>query len=138
MINTYFGVLAPAPSPVMVSSSTPNPVRPIGSDVTLTCTAQVELSLAVDVPVTVNITLIGPAGFVATNNSNPIVIQGAVNFNSRAVISSFSRGQSGIYTCTATLSSVQNHIYIINSSAITDSIQVTIGEISYIIHLLTI
>ena len=57
-----FHFAVPAPTSVMLSSSIPNPIPPFGSDVTLTCA--VELSPAVDVPVTVNTVLTTDEGFM--------------------------------------------------------------------------
>ena len=114
----------------MLSSSTPNPVRPIGSAVTLSCTVQVELGQEVDIPITVNMVWTGPAGFMTTSTSESFLVdmQDTINFTSTATISSFEREQSGMYTCTATLNSTQNCTYI-TTSARAVSIQVTTGEI---------
>ena len=111
----------------MLSSSTPNPVRPIGSTVTLSCTVQVELSQEVDIPMTMNMVWTGPAGFNASE-SFFVDMHGTINFTSAATISSLEREQSGVYTCTATLQSPQNYTYVTNSSVTTGSIQVTTGE----------
>ena len=119
----------PTPSSVILSSSTPNPARPIGSAVTLTCTVHVELSQAVDIPVTINIAWTGPAEFTTTNTLFHVGMQSTIKFNSTAMISSFGREQSGVYTCTATLNSTQSNItYITNSRATTGSIRATTGE----------
>ena len=114
---------------MVLSSSTPNPVQPIGSAVTLTCAVRVELSQAVDIPVTVNMVWTGPAGFMTSNTSFHVGMQGTISFTSTAMISSFEREQSGVYTCTATLNSTQFYTYVTNGSATARSIQVTTGEI---------
>ena len=98
IINLFCTV--PTPSSIMVTSDISNPIRPIGSNVTLTCT--VELSLAVDVPVTVNTVWTGPAGF-NTNNTTQLVNGSITTYVSTAVVRSFGREQSGNYNCTATL-----------------------------------
>ena len=89
---------------VDVTSHPVSPIRPIGSNVTLTCT--VELSPAVDVPVTVNTVWTGPAGFMR-NNSAPSVMGNTTtyNINSTAVVMSFNRNKSGDYICRATVTS---------------------------------
>ena len=110
----------------MLSATSPNPVQPIGS---LTCIVHVELSPAVDVPVTVNTVLTGPAGFVATSTSQPIM-ENTTTYTSTAMVSSLGRNQSGVYRCTATLHSMLTNTYLINSNSTADSNQITIGEIA--------
>ena len=115
----------PAPSFVILSSSTPNPVRPIGSAVTLTCTVQVELSQAVDVPMAINTVWTGPNGFTTTNTSWLVM---STYTSIAAVIYSFGRNESGMYTCAAALTASSTHIYLINGSITSGSVQVTTGE----------
>ena len=115
-----------------LSSNTPNPVRPIGSAITLNCTVHVRLSPAVDVPVTVNIVLTGPAGFVATSTSEsqPVTEHTrSINYTSTAMVSSLGRNQSGVYGCAATLHYTLHNAYLINSSATANSTRVTTGKI---------
>ena len=102
-----------------VTSNPPSPVRPIGADVTLICT--VELSPVVDVPVTLNVQLSDPAGNLL--NTTPPSVSGS----SIAMISSFGRAQSGIYTCRANISSTSS--YLINSRPLFTTKKVTVGEI---------
>ena len=106
-----------------LSSSTDNPVRPIGSAIILTCIVHVELSPAVDVPMTLNTVWTGPEGFMAANTSHPVM----TTYTTTTMINSFGRNESGIYTCAAALSF--STIYLINGTAITDSVQVTTGKI---------
>ena len=120
-----------APISVMLKSATPNPVRTIGSAVNLTCVVYVELGFAVDVPVIVSTVWAGPNGFTASDTSQPISgISSTMYYNtSRAVIISFERSQSGVYTCTVTLipnSYTRSHL--IDSVTTSGSIRVTIGE----------
>ena len=63
-----------------------------------------ELSPAVDVPVTVTTMWTGPAGFMTTNTAQP-VIGSTTTYTSTAMVSSFRREQSGDYICKATVSS---------------------------------
>ena len=94
------------PNPMVVISSDPvSPVRPVGSDVTLICT--VELSPAVDVPVTVNTLWTGPDGVTLV----PVM----ESLTSTAIVSSFGRDQSGVYTCMATVRSTS--VFITDSSS---------------------
>ena len=83
-----------------VSSSRQNPIRPIGSDVSLNCI--VELSPAVDVQVTVNTVWTGPAGFMVTSIAQPVVGSNT-SHASTVMVSSFGRDQSGSYNCRATV-----------------------------------
>ena len=117
----------------MCKSATPNPVRPIGSGVNLTCVVHVKLRPAVDVPVIVSTVWTGPSGFTANNISQPIsgVSSSTYNITSRAVISSFEGSLSGVYTCTARLNATSSsRPYLIDSDTTSaGSVQVTTGEI---------
>ena len=92
----FLCLTVPAPTSVTVTNGSVN----VGSTVTLTCT--VELSPAVDVPVTVNTVWTGPDGFMTTNTAQP-VMGSTTTYTSTAMVSSFGRDQSGDYTCTATV-----------------------------------
>ena len=83
----------------IVSNQT-NPIRPIGSAVLLTC--MVELNLAVDVPVTVNIQLRDSDGNPLTTTTPSV---SGSTYTTTATISSFGREQSGEYTCTVSIGS---------------------------------
>ena len=76
-----FHFAVPAPTSLMLSSSIPSPIPPFGSNVTLTCA--VELSPAVDVPVTVNTALTPPDGFTRTSTAQP-VMGSSTNYTSTA------------------------------------------------------
>ena len=115
-------------------SAPPNPVRPVGSAVNLTCIVHVELGPAVDVPVILNTVWTGPNGFTATNISQPIsgISSTMYNITSGAVTSSFRRDQSGVYICTASLNASSRssiNPYLIDSDTTSESIQVTTSEI---------
>ena len=115
-------ILIVVPSNVTLSSSHSNPVQPVGSDVTLTCT--VELSSAVDVPVTVNIVWTGPAKF--TNTSTAQHMESTNTYNSTAMVSSFGRDQSGVYNCTAAVG--------ISKTMSSGTRRVTVGKLTYSIR----
>ena len=125
--NKYFNIFGavPAPTSVSLSSSIPNPIPPFGSDVTLTCA--VELSPAVDVPVTINTVLTTDEGFARVSTAQP-VMGSSTNYTSTFLISSFGRSNSGLYVCSATVS-LLSHAYISDSSAATHLVRVTTGEI---------
>ena len=98
-------------------------VHPVGSSVTLTCMA--DLDPAIDVPVTVNIQLRDPAGRILTTTA-PSVSGSA--YSSMATISSFGRGQSGLYTCSATVSPSPPNSFLSDSSSRSETLRVTTGE----------
>ena len=112
----------PAPT-VTLSSSIPNPIPPFGSNVTLTCT--VELSPAVDIPVNVNIQLSDPAEDPLA--TTPLSVSGS-NHTTTAMITSFGRSDSGVYTCRATVNSVSTNTFISDSNIESHSMRVTTGE----------
>ena len=115
--------LISVPDPIVtVTSDQPNPIGSVGANVTLTCT--VELSPAVDVPVTVNTVWTGPDGFMTTNTAQRM--ENTTTYTSTAMVSSFGRDQSGNYTCTATVNSTSS--FIINSGSISDTANVIVGE----------
>ena len=89
----------PPPS-IHIASNQTNPIRPIGSAVSLTCI--VELNLAVDIPVIVNIQLRDPAGRILTTTTPSV---SGSTYTTTATISSFGRERSGEYTCRASIGS---------------------------------
>ncbi len=113
----------PSPSLLTLISGTHNPVRPVGSAVTLTCVVHMEFSPVVDVSMALNIVWSGPGGFTATNTSYPVEATHTIMI----VINPFERNESGNYTCMADLRP-SSTIYHINGSAIYDSVKVTTGE----------
>ena len=95
----------------------------VGSTVTLTCT--VELSPAVDVPVTVNTVWTGPTGFSTTNTAQAMA-GSTTTYTSTALVSSFGIYQSGNYNCTATVSSTFS--FITGTGSHSGTAKVTISE----------
>ena len=89
------------PDPSVAVSSSPSSPIIAGSNVTVICT--VELNQYVDVRVTVNIMWSGPDG-VTLSPSDPLM-ENTSRYLSTAMISSFGREQSGVYTCRANISS---------------------------------
>ena len=106
----------------MLSSSIDNPIPPFGSNVTLICA--VELSPAVDVPVTVTTVLNPPDGITTTSTAQP-VMGSLTSYAATYMINPFRRSDSGLYSCSATVS-----LSSTNSSTRTHSvlIRVTTGE----------
>ena len=110
---------------IRISTDQANPlmVRPIGSTVTVTCTA--DLDPAIDVPVTVNIQLRDPAGSPLITTSPSV---SGSSYTTAATISSFGRSDSGVYTCTTTVSSSPSNPFLSNSSSRSETFRVTTGE----------
>ena len=107
-----------------ITSDPVSPIWPVGSNVTLNCT--VELSPAVDVPVTVNTVWTGPAGFMTTNTAQP-VMGSTTTYTSTAMVSLFGRNQTGKYTCTATVSSTSS--FLTGSGSQYGIARVTVGKV---------
>ena len=108
-------------------TSKSNPIHPIGSAVTLTCSCIVDLSPAIDIPVTVNIQLRDPTG-KPLNTTLPLVF--GSSYTTTAMISSFGRNQSGIYTCTVNISSILASPFITGRQvALETTTRITAGEI---------
>ena len=104
---------------VTVTSNRSNPIQSVGSNVTLTCI--VKLTPVVDVSLTVNTVWTGPAGFMANNTMEPgnenimdisVVQSDTFTYKSRALVTSFTRENSGFYNCTA--SATAQHPYLTN------------------------
>ena len=114
----------PVPTSVVITSDPVSPIRPVGSNVILTCT--VELSPVVDVPVTVNTEWTGPDG--VTLSSTTPVMESLTRYTSTVMVSSFGRDQSGNYTCTATVSSTSSFLTDSGSQSETARITVTVGK----------
>ena len=118
--NSSNEITVPAPTSVTVASNSVNPIRPVGSDVTLTCI--VMLSAAVDVPVTVNTVWSRPAGFRMYRSS----IGNNTLQASTIIVKSFGRNNSGVYNCTATINSSTVLLNISDSSF--GTLRVTTGK----------
>ena len=112
-----------------MSTNQVNPlmVRPVGSTVTLTCMADLE-DPAIDVPVTVNIQLRDPVGRILTTTT-PSVLSGST-YTGMATISSFGRDQSGLYTCSATVSPSPPNSFLSDSGPQHETLRVTVGELT--------
>ena len=106
-----------------IASNKSNPIRPVGSDVTLTCT--VELSPAIDVndSVIVDVQLIDPAKSLLTTTTPSI---SDFTYTSSAVVSTFGRSHSGIYTCIATISTTS--LFLMDGIGSEVTHRVTVGK----------
>ena len=112
------------PTPTIIFSSDPVSPIPVGSDVTLTCI--VELSPAVNIPVTGNVQLTDPTGSLLSTTT--LLVSGST-FPSTAMISSFGSDQSGVYTCTASVSSTSQ--FVTQSSSRSGIVRLTGGDYYY-------
>ena len=122
--DAFLHATAPTPNSVRITRFPASPIRPVGSDISLSCT--VDLDPAVNVPVTVTTVWTGPAGFMTTTTAQP-VMGSTTTYTSTAMVSSFGRDQSGVYNCTATVSSTSSFI---TSSMASASTRVTVGKIA--------
>ena len=129
-MDEFYCLFISASNPtISVKSDQPNPIRPIGSNVTLTCI--VVLAEYVE-GLTVNTEWIGPNEF--NENGMAQRMEGTTNYTSTAMVSSFGRDQSGNYTCTATVNSTSS--FITNSMG-SSSTRVTVGKASHFISSLS-
>ena len=115
-----------------MDQTNPLMVRPVGSTVTLTCMA--DLDPAIDVPVTVNIELSDPAGSLLATTTPSVT---GSTYSSMATITSFGRDQSGLYTCSATISPSPPNSFLSGSSSQSVTLRVTTGEAMILIASLT-
>ena len=100
----------------------------VGSTVTLTCT--VELSPAVDVPVTVNTVWTGPDGFMTTSTAQRM--GSTTTYTSTAMVSSFGRDQSGNYTCTATVGPNLTSTYLTGSGVLSNTTSIVACKFQFL------
>ena len=113
-----------------------SPIRPVGSDVTLTCT--VVLSPAVSVEVDVSTAWTGPDGLETINNAHS-VIGSTTTYTSTAMVRSFRRDQSGNYTCTATASpNPLLSMFLMRGGSRLGIVKVTTGMVATILLLISI
>ena len=108
-----------------VTSVPVSPIKDVGSAITITCT--VELSPAVDIPVTVTTEWTGP-DLLMTTTAAQLVVGSTTTYASRVMINSFGRDESGLYSCRATVSSASLNPFL-RDSLTTSSARVTVGKI---------
>ena len=121
---TLFAV--PTPSYVIIRSDKSNPIRPVGSNVTLTCMVGLQHSTTstISVPLMLTVLITDPAGNDLSTTVNSVY---GLTYTSRVTVSTFGRAQSGVYTCDATLTSPSS--YLSESSTVTEEIQLSSGKI---------
>ena len=110
---------------MLLTSDPVSPIWPVPSDVFLTCI--VELSPAVDIPVTVKTVWTGPDGIMILSNDTVILMQNLSVYTSTILISSFGRNQSGNYCCTASVNSTSKSAFVVRVGSLSGTIKVTTG-----------
>ena len=124
-MNLIFLSIVPTPTSVILSPPYPGIIRPVGSSITMTCT--VELSSVVNVPVNVTTLWAGPAGFMTTNIAQS-VMGSTTNYTSTAMVESFGRNESGVYTCTATATTTSP--FVRDSGSHSERATLTVGKVT--------
>ena len=111
---------------MIISSNKPNPIiRPIGSNVSLTCMVGLQPSTAsATVPLNLTILVKDPAGNALSTSA--YLVNGST-YTSRVTIGSFGRSQSGVYMCDATLTSPSSHLS--ESSTVTEEVRLNSGNL---------
>lgn len=116
---------APVPSSALeFISSLPNPIRPVGTKVNITC--MVQWTEFVDVPISLSIELLDHKGYPRLITAPILNLTSSYRTKSVLMLNSFGRDQSGFYACKANtvLSSVYQTPVSTSRTAV-----VTVGEI---------
>ena len=95
----------------------------VGSDVTIRCSV---VMTRLDVDVNVTIHLSDPTGKNLITTTRSLTSFGNT-YTSTATVSSFSRDQSGIYTCNATYFSPDNR-FLLDSDSHIETLRVSVGR----------
>ena len=114
--------VVPAPEGITITSSQPSPIKLVGLDITLTCTAN--LSSSVDVPASVTFLIRGPSGTIV--NERVQVSTDSTTAALNTLINSFTSSQSGLYNCTAFLGS-RSSLHLDSLEGVSESIVITTG-----------
>ena len=122
-----YAVPAPTSVQLTIKSDSEDLIIPVGSNVTLICT--VELSPAVDVPVTVNTVWTGPNGFMRHNTAQSDMRSNGTYMINTVISDSFNRNQSGNYNCTVTIAS--NNSFLMTSDSSSNTTRVRVGETKF-------
>ena len=120
MIIKIYRIPMLVPAPYFVNLSSSNPIWPIGSDINLTCSVQLNQAVTVIYlsSLIVDIQL--------SRNGIPLMIIGSIRagttFTFTTQLNSFGRNHSGNYTCTATVESTIPYLNASRSVNITTRI----------------
>ena len=121
-----------SPSSVSLTSNVVDSVQIVGSDVTLTCT--VELNSAI----------LGSEIFLLTVNAQlskdgtPLALDGPrvsdTTVTYTAQLNSFQRSDFGNYTCTATVRPQPSSTYLTGTDTLSDTLSIKAGKCLYFMH----
>ena len=106
-----------------ITSNPVSPIRPVGSNVTLT--AAIVMSSSVDVPVTVYTRWTGPNDYEISGTAQP-VLDSRINYTSVVEVVRFNRTKSGVYNCTATIRFTTS--LITEGNSLIGTLRVGVGE----------
>ena len=106
-----------------ITSNPVSPIRPVGSNVTLT--AIIVISSSVDALVTVYTRWTGPNDYEISSTAQP-VLGSRVNYTSMVEVVRFDRDKSGVYNCTATIRFTAP--FITEGNSLTGTLRVGVGE----------
>ena len=90
-------------------SNKDNPIRPVGSDVTLTC--YIELSPTVDIEVKVIIVWTGPTNNMIKNSTHTLMGNTTTTLASNVTVKVSGRSESGDYTCNVSVTASEELQY---------------------------
>ena len=109
---------------MILTSNKSNPVRPVGSSVTVSCTVELSSGSESDVPLTVSFRLskTDPAGSPLTLTTPSV---SGSTYTTVAMIDYFAKDQSGVYTCTAVINSTS---LFLTKREVSNAIRITTGE----------
>jgi hypothetical protein len=118
-------IVVPAPSYVDINSNKLSPIRPIGSNITLTCMVGLPPSTtSTTAPLNLTVLIKDPAGNAL---STAVYSVNGLTYTSRATIGSFRGSQSGVYMCDATLTSPSLHLS--ESSTVSEEVRLNSGKL---------
>ena len=122
------------PINVTITSNSPNPIHSIMSDITLTCTVRLIQTDGIPWPITINTSWIGPHPNVTIITNDIMVLAISTEYSeniydSTAMINSFSRENSGNYTClvTAEIQEPSTRFPYLNNTRVVASKNITTG-----------
>ena len=128
LLNCYISHAVPAPTSVILTSNIPSPIRPIESDVNLTCSVKIQSGPEIDVQLAIDITLSRTNPAASSQLQATTAAASGSTHTSVATIRSFGRDQSGTYICTATVRPTSANSFITGNSR-SNTIQVTTGKL---------
>ena len=117
IITNQLYLSVPPPISVVVMSNRDNPIRPVGSNVTLTCS--VELSPIVDIEVNVIIVWTGPNNTIIKKNTHTLMGNITTTLESNVIVRVSGRDESGDYTCSVNITALNDlqDMYLNDSGA---------------------